>query len=607
MDDRPRWASGKTSSVSRQRPTIVAALTLAAAAAGYVAFGPSGLWPDDLIGVLSGSGCNDNHDPCTAVAASADTRQLPDFPATGASTSSGNSPLGDARNHAQGGRAIRSLALPDDPSGSRDLRPGYTVAELCSTDLDDKSYRCRAGSYDGIFDASVPAAAARSASGHAISGRVLTAEGVGLSGVTIVAAPERLTAKPDPDAGTLRFWTVTDSRGAYSLDGMPDGEYTIRSQAHGPYPSARISARAGVDYADLVMSPNLAAVAEGRVVNAAGEPLEGVTVLPALPGQPSVLSGDDGRFRLPVMLKPTINSFALRFQLAGYHEQTGTFEIAPDGASNGAAMQVVMHAVEAWTSVKGTVNSDSGEPLAGRPVELRPRSTQRSYTTTTDRRGQYAFPVVESPADYRLMVLGGAHHRDHEQALHVTANMGELDVVAESYEFGEVTGQLVNLSGDPVPEFQLVLRNTGSRRLNALVSTDQHGNFAIPAAPAGELVVASQSTPSILVEGLELKSGEKLNLPLVLDWGQHEIRGVVVDARGIPVPASRIVLQWSHQSDGITTRTTRRTAADTQGQFAFSRLGPGPHSLHIDAPGFPAVVVDHDVSRQGYDLTVRLN
>ena len=125
--------------------------------------------------------------------------------------------------------------------------------------------------------------------------------------------------------------------------------------------------------------------------------------------------------------------------------------------------------------------------------------------------------------------------------------------------------------------------------------------------PAGDLVVASQSTPSILVRGLHLDQGDKLQLPLILDWGDHEIRGSVVDADGNPVPASRVVLHWSYETEGVSTKATRRTAADTQGHFAFSNLGPGPHSLQINAPGFRTVDINHDLSRQGYDLTVRLN
>lgn len=592
MEHSEHQESGKTVPKSRKRLALLAALTFAAISAGYLAYEPAGNSLRSLAAVFTGS-------------ASGDGPQSPGSSAKEESTTPGKA--------FRSRHSAPARVLTDDSSVARTLRPGYTIAELCMAGLDTQPYRCQTGRYDGKFTTAAPEQAESrqrssvSAAGHSISGRIMTTEGVGIEGVAIVAAPERLAGQTGPDSGTLRFWTVTNSLGAYSLDELPDGEYTIRSQAHGPYPSARTTARAGVDYADLVISPELAAIAEGRVTGDDGQPLEGVTVLPVLPGQRSVLTGDDGRFRLPVRVKPTVSSVALRFQRPGYHEQTDQFEIPRDGASSRPALKVVLSAVDAWTSLKGRVTSESGEPLAGRTVELRPKAAPRSYKTTTDHRGAYAFPAVEAPADYQLVVFGGSGHKDHQQALRLTADTGAIDVVAEAYEFGAVTGQLVNLNGEPVPDFALLLRNTGSRRPNTLVSTDRDGNFSIPEVPAGRFVVASQSTPSILVEGLDIKPGERLHLPLVLDWGQHEIRGVVVDAAGNPVPASRIVLQWSHESDGITTRTTRRTAADTQGQFAFSQLGPGTHSLHIDRAGLPAFVIDHDVSRQGHNLTVRLN
>ena len=607
MHKSQRRVSGKEAPGSGHRLKLVAALILAVSAVGYIAFEPANLWPGDIVGNLSRSDCNQNHDSdaagapaCTSVVASTDIQQVSDPSATDANTFY-------PTNSLQSRHADKPRAWLDNQANSYGPRPGYTMAELCLTGLDAKGLHCQTGSYDETFNTSESGAASDSASGYTISGHVLTTEGVGLNGVTIVASPERLKGQQIPDSETLRFWTVTDSLGAYSLDGLPDGEYTIRSSTQGPYRSARISARAGVNYADLVVSQDSATAVEGQVLTATGEPLEGVTVLPILLGQPSVLTGDDGRFQLPVTLKSTINSFALRFQRPGYLEQTSAVEYQRLSAVTTAAVNVVMYPVESWTSLSGTIYSDSGDPLAGRAVELKPYSAQRTYSATTDHRGQYTFPFVESPADYRMIIFGGTDHKDYQQTLNLTADTTELDVVVDSYEFGEVTGQLVNLNGVPVPDFDLVLRNTGSRKPNALVSTDRHGNFEIPAAPAGEFVVASQSNPSILVQGLHLRPGNKLHLPLVLDWGEHEIRGIVVDSHGNPVPASRIVLQWSHQVDGITTKATRRTAANTQGHFAFSNLGPGPHSLRIDAPGFHTVDIDHDLSRQGYDLTVRLN
>lgn len=571
----------------------MAVSTLAIAAMGYFVFDGPG--SDAVIGLWSPR-C-DAESAAPACVSQAAPNESPDESTPPATT---------------GHRAVtrrappaRPLALPDTPADAAGLRASYTMAELCAGGLTGQAYHCETGSYDGTFRPAAPGVTSRPRSGHRIAGRVLTPEGEGVAGIAIVAAPERLAGDQQAPAGRLRFWTLTDALGAYALDGLPDGEYTVRSRARGAWPSARITARAGVDYADLVVAPGVALVAGGKVVSTSGEPLSGVTVLPLLPGQPSVLTGDDGDFSVPVTLKPGARAFALRFQGPGFHEQTASVDLA--GGASASALTVVMQPVAAWTSVRGAVESASGGPLAGRTVELRAQSAKTSYRATTDAKGRYAFPLVEAPADYRLVVPGDGGYRDHQRSVHVTADMGELDVVLAPYEFGAVSGQLVNLSGEPVPHFELVLRNMASRAPNALVSTDEDGQFELPAVPAGQLVVASQSTPAILVEGLELTAGGKLHLPLVLDWGEHEIHGHVVDERGRPVPASRILLEWSHREDGITTRSTRRTAADAQGQFAFSRLGPGPHALRVDAPGFAAVTVEHDVNRQGYDLTVRLN
>ncbi|MDH3978312.1 MAG: carboxypeptidase regulatory-like domain-containing protein [Gammaproteobacteria bacterium] len=485
-------------------------------------------------------------------------------------------------------------------------QPGQTITQLCRTGVITDGLRCQSGRSWQVLNAALSVDDSDVPPGQSIAGRVLTMAGDRLSGITVIATADRLKDSRIADAGELRFRTMTDALGAYALEGLPEGEYTVLSSNHGAYRSARLSVRTGVTYADLVMSKDVATMIEGQVYTASGEPLEGVTVLPMVLGQPSVLTGYDGRFSLPLTLNPAVNNFELRFQRPGYVEQINEVSYrTPDDISG--PLNIEMQLVESWTSLTGIVYSDTGDALSGLKVELRPNSSQRTYSAITNGKGQYEFPFIEAPSDYQLIVFGGDQHRDYQQALRLTTDTHEFDVVVDAYEFGEVTGQLVNLNGEPVPDFDLVLRNVASRQPNSLVSTDASGRFAISAAPAGELVIASQSTPAILVKGLQLKPGERLHVPLVLDWGSHEMRGLVVDARGNPVPASRIVLHWSHLSGGVMTRATRRTAADTQGHFVFSNLGPGPHSLQIEAPGFSTVDLDHDLSRQGYDITVRLN
>ena len=488
-----------------------------------------------------------------------------------------------------------------------DLSSGATKVELCDAFRPDGGSTCRLVTPGNKRTAANPTSAPPDA-GLSISGKVLTSSGVGLPGVVVIAMPERLMDQTKlPASGNLRFWTETDSLGAYAIDGLPDGEYTIRTQNHGQYRSARTTVKAGVNYADLLVMRNVAVKVSGQVFGDYGEPLEGVAVLPNLLGQPSVLSGPDGRYQLAVAVNPVIEGFTLRFERPGYREFSQRVTLSQSGRKQILATDTYMQPVESWAALQGSIVDDSGNLLSGLLVELRQQAATQVHRATTDQHGHFSFPAIESPAQYQLIVHGGSGYRDYQLQVQSAQVSADLEIVLDEYRFGEVSGQLVNLNGVPVPDFALALRNTSSRQPNAFVSTDRQGNFSAPRMPAGDIVLASQSNPAVVVQGLTLKPGEQLNLPLILDWGQHEIRGVVVDAANNPVPASRVILQWAHAYDGINTRATRRAAADAQGQFAFSNLGPGPHSLRVDAPGYAPVAIEHDLNRQGYNLTVQLN
>ncbi len=327
MDKSQRRLSGKTALTSGQRHKVVVGLMLAVAIAGLFMYEPASHQPPTSDVIIANSDCNikpyaetDGTSECPSVAIAATDPQISDPAAPDT-----NSPVLTDKNTkgSQGRHASVARMRHNTQSNSASPRPGYTMAELCSADTLKNVTSCKTGSYETIIDTPEAAATSDSTSGYSISGRVVTADRGGVSDVTLIASPDRLKDKTETyDSKLLRFWTVSDSLGNYSLDGLPEGEYTIRSATHGPYQSARISARTGVDYADLVVSMNSAAIVEGRVLTAFGAALEGVTVLPILLGQPSVLTGDDGRFRLPVTLKPGINSFALRFQRPGFSEQS---------------------------------------------------------------------------------------------------------------------------------------------------------------------------------------------------------------------------------------------------------------------------------------------
>jgi hypothetical protein len=614
VDYRLHRAQTGTISWSARNPLkLIAILALTASATGYFAFNSVGDGQRDYLRAQSDSRCSDGmlagaEPSCLSFSAMHQTARSDERSAyTASRLDSGDGRWQGAHDGHPNSGAELVRGRPADQSRRADIRYGHTIAELCVFGQNNSLPHCQTVSADDVFSVPDTSVMSDASSTHTISGHVLTGGGVGLSGIAVIASPEQLRGERPGESGTLRFQTATDGLGAYALEGLPDGSYSIRSAGQGPYQSAKISVRAGVDYADLVVSQDSKTTVEGQVVNAYGDPLEGVTVLPDLLGQPSVMTDGDGRFRLVVALKPKVRSLTLRLQRPGYTEQSRKIHRSDLDGMSDAPVKLVMRPVESWTSLSGIVYSDSGDPLGGRAIELRLHSSQRTYSATTDLTGQYTFPFLESPATYRLIVLAGSGHKDYQENLDLTADTTELDITVESYEFGDVTGRLVNLNGVPIADFDLSLRNSGSRKPNVVFRTDKSGNFEVSAVPAGEFVVASQSMPSMLVQGLKLQPGDKLHLPLVLDWGEHQIHGIVIDSRGVPVPASRIVLQWSHQAEGIMTLATRRTASDTQGNFVFSKLGPGPHSLKVNAPGYSPVDIDHDLSRDGYSLTVRLN
>jgi hypothetical protein len=98
--------------------------------------------------------------------------------------------------------------------------------------------------------------------------------------------------------------------------------------------------------------------------------------------------------------------------------------------------------IKSLAALYGKIYSDTGQSLAGRTVELSHRSVQRKYVTVTNAEGHYSFPVVESPADYRLTVFGGAGHKNYQQNMTMAPSTAELNIFLESYRSEEMVSQV---------------------------------------------------------------------------------------------------------------------------------------------------------------------
>jgi hypothetical protein len=451
-----------------------------------------------------------------------------------------------------------------------------------------------------------------------IAGRVISAEGYGLPGVTLIATRignsgvQGASDSAALEAGTYtRYRAVSGPDGFFAFENLPDGDYTVRNNRHDDFASVRITVRAGVEYADLVLERERSVIVEGVVTDSYDLPLSHVSVLPVVVGAPSVRTDRSGHYRLPITVAPGAGNLTLRFESPGFHEASVTTALPRHaGVSTGAA-SVAVHArlqpIELTTNVTGHVTDSDGRAVAGRVVVLKPTVGQQRYQAVTGRDGRFEFPVINAPLAYQLSVSGAPGFADHVADILVTRHDYRFDVALDPVATGSLRGRVLDSDGAPISGIELRLRSATAANSEAIVRSDSSGNFVAAGVPAGEVMLSSRSMPNFFVRGLTVAPGAESSAEVVLDLGGHQLSGRVVDRSGRAVPASVVMLRWAHEADGVSSSATRRTATDALGNFRFDQLGPGTHSIVVNAPGFITNTFDHDVGRDGYNVTVRLN
>ncbi len=444
---------------------------------------------------------------------------------------------------------------------------------------------------------------------HSISGRVLDDQGRPLGGIEIIAAASRLFGNwPSDVAPTaqMRHRARSDPGGRYRFDALPDGEYRIQTVPTSRYPSSQIAVRAGVDFADLVLVGQRQVRISGSVTSVAMGPVEGVLVVPTIPGERGSYSRADGTFELAVTMKQSARGFAVRAQHVDYREQQLTFRDR-DFETDTMFLDIVLEPIAALTVVTGSLTGSDGVPATGRFLQLRSSLTRQIYTSSTDTDGRFTLVGVETSDDYTLVIPGDERYGDFQMAaISVPAEGLALDLILEPAATGGIYGVMQTPDGAPLANFTLTLRRDAPPYHSRRVTSDGTGSFVVRGLPAGRIVLESRSYPRLVVSGVDVEVGRERQVPLILDVGTNRILGSVTDRDGIPVHVPTVLLNWSQSGDGWRSQSNRKTVADVQGSFEFSQLGPGPHTVVINAPGFRPVSVEHDVVSQGFHLAVQL-
>lgn len=449
----------------------------------------------------------------------------------------------------------------------------------------------------------------------AISGRVLNQDGEPVEGIDVVARCQMVPGDAADSGGEARavVWeqsgmrSRSDRLGRYEVRGLDEGEFKLSTVANGTYPSTKIAVRSGSEFVDLIVVASREVRLTGTVTTLDGEALESVRVIPV--GQPGrgALSDADGRYELLLVVSPRREPDILRFLLDGYREQQRELGEADLTSGEEIQLDVQLSPVSGEVVVTGTLMTVDRSPVPGETIQLRSRLHRSLHKAESDDKGKFFITGVQVSSDYWLEIRPQGEYRDYtRRSINVTPGGLSLDVVLEPLGRGELTGQMVDVDGGPVPRFSLWLRSARARDKVVKVVGDAEGFFALEDAPEGVLTLETRSLPELKVSGLHLAAGGREEIEVVIDWGKHAMEGTVVGGSGQAVAGAHVSLHWLYRSGKLRSTATRRTVSDANGLFTFTQLGPGLHRLSVGAKGYRGYRAGHDVGGSSEQLEVRL-
>jgi hypothetical protein len=335
---------------------------------------------------------------------------------------------------------------------------------------------------------------------------------------------------------------------------------------------------------------------EGRVMDARDHPVSRARVsVSAVRGslERSTLTATDGTFAfasLPGAVTITASSPDEGSELSAHAAAT-----IPEGGRQ----TVILRLPEARPSLAVRVKDDRGYPVD--TVQLTASSLDPSLplraTAFTDARGEARIPNAAG-LTLRLEARAPGHA---PKIVRVEVAAEDLEVVLDLAE--AVRGEVRAARGDPVPDADVALATlTGTSRAR----TDRAGAFTMGELPAGRARLTVRAAGFALHEeevSLARGSSSPITLPRVELAEEGVVEGVVIDARGDPVPGARVARDEvpTYLAVGSTPRGIAVT--DARGRFRLGELPAGTLRLEAYAPDFGRASADRVAVSSGRTTT----
>lgn len=424
---------------------------------------------------------------------------------------------------------------------------------------------------------------------HFLAGRITNEAGGPVSGANASACPS---------AGGAGVTGTSDSTGAYRIDDLPEGSYTVvvyhRDYAQGRSDKVQVD-RNNVDFTlkdkksheDATdKKPSKASargVLTGRIVErSSGQPLVEARV--ALKGafsfawdaaraQPLkvVTTGAEGRFRFEE-LSAGSNFIAIRLPRTGADAYRG-FDVAD--AKETDVGDIVLGTA---CAIRGMVVRGAGdEPVAASRVVLKDSIGGILQETQTDGSGAFEFAGLAN-ASFTVSVSGSK--------LSWEANLSEKDEVEITLRLGGVTLKGIIMRGGK-PEKSLITLARSSASASIRTETSEDGRFEVrdlsPGRWSCDIHSRAGVLPSYIGYSLDVTEGmteHTIHLPA------GRISGRAEDGTGKAVSGVQVSLTQAHDasSGGYMPRFIGKPLpTESDGSFVFEGLEQGSYAVSVKA------------------------
>jgi hypothetical protein len=315
---------------------------------------------------------------------------------------------------------------------------------------------------------------------------------------------------------------------------------------------------------------------EGRVVDARGQPVSRARVsVAAVRGslERTTLTATDGTFAFASL------PGAVTVTASPSEEPSDLSARASVNVPEGGKQSVTLTLPEARPSLAVRVKDDRGYPLD--TVQLTASSLDPALplrtTSFTDARGEARIANAAGLA-LRLEARAPGHA---PKIVRVAVGAETLELVLDSAQ--SVSGEVRSTRGDPIADADVaVTTDVGTSHAR----TDRAGAFAVAELPAGSarLVVRAVGFAPSEQEIAIASSSNSVRLPRIELAEEGVAEGVVLDARGDPVPGARVAKDRvpTYLAVGPTPRGI--AVADARGRFRLGELPAGALGLEAYAP-----------------------